>query len=69
MRVLKKNSSQAVLKKKIINVKVNKMVKKNKSGPLQIKKINFKKKADDEYKVESNPTTMFDLKASERTSR
>ena len=66
MRQLKKNSSQAVLKKKIINMKV-KPTTKNKSGPIQIKKLNFKKKSND-YKVENNPTTIFDLKISELTS-
>ena len=56
------------MKKKIVNLKVKPATNKNKSGPIKIKKINFKKKSND-YKVDNNPTTMFDLKASERTSQ
>ena len=67
---MKKNASQAVLKKKIINLKVSNLASKNRAGPIKIKKINLRSRKSDDFKVESNPTTMmFDLKPSERTSR
>ena len=55
---LRKNSSQAVLKKKIVNLKVGKA----KIDTIPASKINFNKKNPEEFKVENNPTTMFDLK-------
>ena len=54
-----------MLKRKIVNLKVTKA----KIDTIPINKINFNKKKPEEFKVENNPTTMFDLKGSEQASQ